>query len=153
MGWNQWTADCSACSALCCVDFAFDAGEDFAHDKPAGEPCRHLSGHLCRLHKDLIAKGYPGCARYDCLGAGQRATALGGGFAALRRLHDDHLTLTAAGSLALSETAESARLSLLKALGAEGDHDLQSLDLYEKGPLPAEVRAFLKSLRALLPHR
>ena len=38
------TADCSRCAGLCCVLPAFAASADFAVDKPAGTPCRHLRG-------------------------------------------------------------------------------------------------------------
>lgn len=156
MGWTSWKADCSACAALCCVLLPFDAGADFGHDKPAGKPCRHLSGRDCRLHGELEAKGYPGCARYDCLGAGQRATALGAGakvFATLRRLHDDHLTLVAAGTLPLPAKAEARRQALIAAIAAEADQTAATAEAYATGPLPAEVREFLRGLRPLLSHR
>jgi hypothetical protein len=68
--------DCAACAALCCIVPAFDKGDAFAFDKPAGLPCPNLSGHRCRIHETLAARGFAGCVRYDCLGAGQRATAL-----------------------------------------------------------------------------
>ena len=35
-------ADCSRCAGLCCVAPPFAASADFAFDKPAGQPCRHL---------------------------------------------------------------------------------------------------------------
>ena len=156
MAWDQWSGDCNACAALCCIHLPFDAGADFAHDKPAGKPCRHLSGRDCRLHGQLAEQGYPGCARYDCLGAGQRATALGGDplvFAALRRLHDDHLMLVSAGALPLPPQAEAERLGLISHLGADEDLDAAAALAYATGPLPAEVRGFLKGLRSLLSRR
>ncbi|NBZ88366.1 hypothetical protein [Stagnihabitans tardus] len=156
MAWDQWTADCGACAALCCIHLPFDEGPDFAHDKPAGKRCRHLAGRDCKLHGQLETKGYPGCARYDCLGAGQRATALGGEaevFAALRRLHDDHLTLAAAGQLPLPPEAEAERLGLLSHIGASEDLDAAAALAYATSPLPAEVRAFLKGLKPLLSRR
>jgi hypothetical protein len=53
----------------------FDADQGFGHDKPAGEPCRHLQqDNRCAIHASLIASGYPGCAAFDCFGAGQRVT-------------------------------------------------------------------------------
>jgi hypothetical protein len=66
--------DCSRCAALCCVALAFDRSEHFAFDKPAGRACRHLAVHACAIHDELEARGFGGCARYDCAGAGQRVT-------------------------------------------------------------------------------
>jgi hypothetical protein len=67
--------DCASCAALCCVATSFEASEDFAHDKPAGVPCRYLRRDCrCSIHEELGPRGYPGCAIYDCYGAGQRAT-------------------------------------------------------------------------------
>lgn len=71
------TADCSACIGLCCTALAFSASADFAADKAAGEPCRHLTpAHRCAIHDRLRTSGYRGCTVYDCLGAGQRIAAL-----------------------------------------------------------------------------
>lgn len=65
-------ADCSRCVGLCCVAPAFAASADFAINKPAGRPCPKLrpdSG--CGIHSDLREQGFPGCAVFDCFGAGQ----------------------------------------------------------------------------------
>jgi hypothetical protein len=68
---------CSRCIGLCCVALAFDRGPQFAFDKPAGTACRHLDpGHACAIHDRLEREGFPGCARYDCRGAGQLVTAM-----------------------------------------------------------------------------
>ena len=57
---------------------AFGRSADFAFDKAAGEPCRHLTGdHRCSIHATLRADGMAGCTVYDCFGAGQRVTAAG----------------------------------------------------------------------------
>ena len=70
-------SDCAKCAGLCCAAFAFEPGPDFAHDKPAGEACRHLtSTHRCSIHAERPVHGYGGCIGYECLGAGQAATAL-----------------------------------------------------------------------------
>jgi uncharacterized protein YjbI with pentapeptide repeats len=54
---------------------AFAASADFAIDKPAGHPCPHLRPDFrCGIHEDLREKGFPGCAAYDCFGAGQRVS-------------------------------------------------------------------------------
>lgn len=70
-------ADCSACVALCCVIPPFDALQGFGFDKPAETPCQHLcADHRCGIHVDLMARGFSGCVAFDCLGAGQRLTAM-----------------------------------------------------------------------------
>jgi uncharacterized protein YjbI with pentapeptide repeats len=65
-------ADCSQCFALCCVALPFTKSADFAIDKPAGTPCRNLDAFACTIHDRLPLAGFPGCAAYDCFGAGQR---------------------------------------------------------------------------------
>jgi len=42
-------ADCERCFGLCCVVPAFARSADFAFDKAAGEPCRHLGGFACTV--------------------------------------------------------------------------------------------------------
>jgi len=70
-------ADCSACVALCCVIPPFDAAQGFGFDKAAETPCRHLcADHRCGIHDALLPRGFEGCVAFDCLGAGQRLTAL-----------------------------------------------------------------------------
>ena len=70
-------ADCSACVALCCVIPPFDASQGFGFDKLAETPCHHLcADHRCGIHDALIPRGFEGCVAFDCLGAGQRLTAL-----------------------------------------------------------------------------
>jgi uncharacterized protein YjbI with pentapeptide repeats len=54
---------------------AFSASADFAIDKPAGHPCPHLQAdYRCGIHRDLRRQGFPGCAAYDCFGAGQQVS-------------------------------------------------------------------------------
>jgi len=68
-------ADCQSCFGLCCVALTFLASADFPVDKPAGEPCGHLStAHRCGVHASLLERGYAGCVGYDCIGAGQRVS-------------------------------------------------------------------------------
>ncbi|MDF2984482.1 MAG: oxetanocin resistance protein [Devosia sp.] len=102
-------ADCARCAGLCCVVLAFDRSALFAEDKPAGTPCIHLGSDCrCRIHASRKQRGYAGCVSYDCLGAGQRATALLIGcaataveqfevFAAIHRQHELLTLLHAAG--------------------------------------------------------
>jgi uncharacterized protein YjbI with pentapeptide repeats len=66
-------ADCARCFGLCCVAPAFSASADFAIDKAAGQPCPHLGPDFgCGIHRQLRPRGFPGCAAYDCFGAGQK---------------------------------------------------------------------------------
>jgi uncharacterized protein YjbI with pentapeptide repeats len=68
-------ADCASCFGLCCVALPFAASADFAIDKDAGRPCPHLRPDFrCGIHHDLRERGFPGCAAYDCFGAGQRVS-------------------------------------------------------------------------------
>src|SRR3712207_1669218 len=68
-------ADCANCAGLCCVAPAFAASADFAVDKPAGTPCRHLRDDFrCGVHDRLRERGFPGCTVFDCFGAGQQLT-------------------------------------------------------------------------------
>ena len=67
--------DCPNCAGLCCVALPFAASADFAINKAAGEPCPHLrTDFRCRIHSHLRERGFPGCAAYDCYGAGQKIT-------------------------------------------------------------------------------
>jgi uncharacterized protein YjbI with pentapeptide repeats len=66
-------ADCQRCFGLCCVVPAFSASSDFAIDKAAGQPCPNLRADFgCAIHDRLRPQGFPGCAVYDCFGAGQQ---------------------------------------------------------------------------------
>lgn len=53
----------------------FRAADGFAVDKPGGTPCTNLrDDDLCGIHDRLAESGWPGCAAYDCQGAGQHVT-------------------------------------------------------------------------------
>lgn len=69
------TADCANCFGLCCVALPFAESADFAVDKDAGEPCRNLLADFrCGIHANLRERGFPGCAVFDCFGAGQKVS-------------------------------------------------------------------------------
>lgn len=163
------SADCARCEALCCVALHFDASDSFAFDKPAGVACRHLADdNACRVHETLAARGMAGCARYDCLGAGQYVTQRlfdGGGWRrdpallapmmdALSRLRQVHeliqLLVTAAG-LALPAAEEAQRHSLLARLAPPSGWTRATLAGLPLGAERAAVRAFLRSLRHAAP--
>lgn len=104
----------------------FDKGDMFAFDKLAQEPCRNLAPgtHHCTIHESLIEKGFAGCVRFDCLGAGQRTiqdvfsgrswiedrTLLPDmitAFRLMRRLHESLEILSLCSDLPLDDTQES----------------------------------------------
>ena len=158
---------------LCCVAPAFVASADFAVDKPAGQPCRHLGDDSrCGIHAELRERGFPGCAVFDCFGAGQHVTqgTFGGrdwrdapglaasmstAFGVMRQLHEllwhltEALTLPVPGVLAaeLSSALEHARQ-----LSDGGPDELAALDV---GPHRQAVGALLQQasehVRAGLP--
>ncbi|KAB8128324.1 pentapeptide repeat-containing protein [Gracilibacillus oryzae] len=71
---NQYLkSDCENCFALCCVALPYMQSNEFAFNKAAGEPCRHLQNNfLCGIHQELRNKGFKGCTVYECFGAGQK---------------------------------------------------------------------------------
>jgi hypothetical protein len=70
-------ADCANCFALCCVALQLSRGADFGFDKPAGTPCANLAADLrCTIHAELRSRGFPGCAAFDCQGAGQKVSLI-----------------------------------------------------------------------------
>jgi hypothetical protein len=69
----ELVADCSRCAGLCCVLLPFAAVAGFGNDKAGGTPCHHLGADdRCEIHATLRADGWPGCAAFDCFGAGQQ---------------------------------------------------------------------------------
>lgn len=74
-GRTDLRADCARCFGLCCVAPAFSASADFAIDKNAGHACPNLQADFqCGIHHQLRRRGFPGCAVYDCFGAGQKVS-------------------------------------------------------------------------------
>jgi hypothetical protein len=112
-------ADCERCFGLCCVAPVFSVSPDFAIDKDAGQACPNLRPDFrCRMHSTLRQRGFPGCAVYDCFGAGQKVAQVTFGgrdwrqapesaermfevFMIMRQLHELLWYLT--GALALEE--------------------------------------------------
>jgi hypothetical protein len=162
---TRLSADCARCAALCCVSLAFDRSSQFAFDKPAGSPCRHLTpSHRCAIHADLKSRGFSGCAQYDCLGAGQRVTrdlfdgrswqtepSLAGpmfhAFRALREVHELLELLQAASKLPLDAEQSARREELLGELEPIEGWSLEALLAFERGSVPRAVHAFLGRLR------
>lgn len=158
-------SDCSACAALCCIALAFDKGEEFAIDKPAGLPCPNLdAGMGCSLYGRLEAEGFAGCARYECQGAGQRVTqeifsgrtwrdepALAepmiAAFAAMRKVHEGLELLLTAERLDLPAPLEAERESLLGAYAPESGWDEDRLAAFMASDAPARLASFLPRLK------
>lgn len=142
---------------------AFDAGEEFAIDKPAGLPCPNLTGgHLCGIYDRLEEEGFSGCARYSCHGAGQRvtqelfagatwadqpelATPMAEALRQMKAVHEALELLTTSAALGLEEDDEARRLALLRALSPEGGFSRESLAA--TAPTLRQVPAFLAGLR------
>ena len=161
----DFTADCSACHALCCLALAFDAGDRFAHDKPAGLPCHHLAGHACAIHADLDTRGYQGCTAYDCLGAGQRVSgfypqswkdapkqtsAMLDDFATMREVQELLQMLMASRTLPLSEARRSEAVTIMAQLAAARESQAALSQFRDKSGAAA-VRLWLKSLAEEVP--
>lgn len=159
------TSDCANCAALCCIALAFDAGEDFAIDKPAGLPCPNLDGGLgCKHYGHLEAEGFKGCVIYECRGAGQRVTQelfdgdtwantpaitapMLDAFAAMRRVHDGIELLLVAERLDLPDSYEAEREALLEAYAPDDGWTEDSLAAFVKSDAPQRLATFLPKLR------
>ena len=163
----DYRPDCTRCAALCCVALPFDEGEDFAFSKPGGVPCKRLRGHMCTIHGHLESAGFPGCARYDCLGAGQAVTQdlfagaswrddpellepMMAAFAGMRKAMELAQLLEAAAALPLPPEQEEERQDLLETVMPADGWTPEAIAGFELGPVPREVHDFLRGLRFLL---
>jgi hypothetical protein len=164
MAQTTLTADCQRCAALCCVGLAFDRGPLFALSKPAGVPCPHLSSQArCGIHPQRAARGFAGCASYDCLGAGQRVTQelfrgrswqdqphlltdMLDAFRVMRQVHESLRLLRSAAKLPLLARERQRLEELVRALEPVAGWSSQVLADFEQGSLADEVAAFLRSL-------
>jgi len=159
------TTDCTRCAALCCVALAFDKGEMFAFDKPAGQACQHLTGHGCGIHAKLTSAGLRGCVQYQCDGAGQRVVQevfagqswqddqallrpMFAAFAQMRQVHGLLALLEIAQDLPLQD-AQKAELEALKAQLTPEVWSPETLAAFEDSEVPNRVNVFLRSLQSL----
>lgn len=160
----SFKSDCANCAALCCLALAFDKGERFAHDKAAGEACKHLSHHACSIHADLSRRGYGGCTTYECAGAGQRVTAMFGqswrdvpkltapmmdAFRTMRDIQELRQILMTARALPLPDIKADEREAWLVAL--ESDWTPQSLAGFEANGTARSIRDWLRGLSDVVP--
>ena len=154
-------ADCGRCFGLCCVAPAFSASADFAIDKPAGHPCPHLRADFrCGIHNDLRQHGFPGCAVYDCFGAGQQvsqvtfagrdwrqdpqtAAQMFAAFAIMRQLHELLWYLAAALALAPARAVHDELRRALTATAAMTGSPVDAL-------LELDIQAHRERVNAVL---
>jgi len=158
-------SDCSRCAGLCCVALPFDKSDDFAFDKAAEEPCRHLGGDFrCAIHAQLEDRGFRGCVAYECYGAGQRVTQdvfdgrnwrdepalarrMFGAFGAMRVIHELLMLLRMAGQLDLTVTQRQELHALQARLMPDSGWSEDTLAAFETTRIRAEANAFLKTLQ------
>lgn len=164
-------ADCAACAGLCCVSPGFDAGDDFAFDKRALAPCRHL-GHdnLCRINETLEDQGFPGCARFDCKGAGpyvmqhifprkrwrkdrELLEAISEAYRRMRAICDMIELFRVAAQLPLSAAQDAARRDMLDRLLPDPAWNAETLAKAEEDGILSDARAVLTSFRDAAAHR
>jgi uncharacterized protein YjbI with pentapeptide repeats len=130
-------ADCSSCFGLCCVALPFSASADFAIDKDAGQPCPNLRPDFgCGIHDRLRQHGFPGCAAYDCFGAGQRVSQVTFGGRDWRRRPD--------GAKRMFEV-----LPIMRQLHELLWYLAEALTLRPAGPLHAAIRRALDETERL----
>lgn len=142
----------------------FDAGEAFAFDKPALHPCANLTGYRCGLHARLVASGFAGCARFDCLGAGQRVMAevfpgadwrrdpdlrgpLAEAFALMRRIHEALELLVASERLTLPPDLAEERATLRRLFNPEVGWSPARLIAFDLTDARQQLSVFLARLR------
>lgn len=160
-------ADCASCAAICCTATAFDASEDFACDKPAGVRCGNLRRDgRCAIHGELAARGFAGCAIYDCHGAGPRVTRAFAGrgdeaaaerdaaFLVLRVVHELVWLLDEAARLCPAESAVAGEVaSQLAALEAIAAGPVARLAAVDVAAHEASARAVLRRVGSALGGR
>lgn len=156
-------ADCAQCAALCCVALAFDRSELFAIDKPAGEPCPNLSAcDRCMIHAHRAARGFAGCAQFDCMGAGQRVTRMFAGrswrdgeaqaraifdaFSTMRRVQALIGLLRSAAELPLDQNLAAECMRLRVRMETQ-DWSEAMLAAFARSGLEREVLSFIRELR------
>ncbi|KFL29521.1 hypothetical protein JP75_20290 [Devosia riboflavina] len=163
---TDFSADCGKCFALCCTALSFERGRQFGHDKAAGQPCHNLAGDFrCTIHARREELGYDGCEEFDCLGAGQRASAifaaenwrrdppiarrLYASFSLLLRLQEMRRALVTAAELDIGEDLHGERLALLEQLATQADSLREDIG-EEASKLLKACREFLRQLRFVI---
>lgn len=160
----SFRADCEKCLGLCCVALRFSRADGFGHDKSAGEPCHYLEANRCRIHAQRDDLGYEGCIDFDCLGAGQRASAafadpenpdrgdvaaLYARFHALMPIQEMRQALADAADLELPEGDHDRRVGVLDALALLADGASTPLDAETCQDILVEARALIAGWKEL----
>ena len=162
MNQQNFEADCSKCFALCCTALSFERGTQFAHDKPAGIPCQYLQTDFkCAIHARREDLGYDGCEAFDCLGAGQRASAifaaqnwrrdpaiarrLYASFSILLRIQEMRQALQTAADLQIDQQMHHKRLKLLEILTKQAQSEKEG-GLLEAADALKASKEFLREL-------
>lgn len=153
----------------------FSASADFAITKEPGQPCPHLRPDFrCSIHDQLRPQGFPGCATYDCFGAGQQVTQVTFGgqdwqqapdiaadmfaaFVVMRDLHEllwyvtEALALAATRPLSAELSAASRDIGRLteRSAGALADVDVEVL----RRDVAALLRRASELVRGSVPRR
>ena len=143
----ELTADCTRCVGLCCVVLPFARSADFAFDKPAGKPCRHLAAdHGCRIHDRLLDSGMRGCVAYDCFGAGQAVTETDRieAFHEVEQVHEIAWYLTEALDRGADAAACSPRRSGWPPAGSPAEPEVEAL----RARVAPVLRAVAEAARA-----
>jgi hypothetical protein len=159
-------SDCQSCVGLCCVALSFSRADGFGHDKTAGEACHYLASDFrCSIHARREDLGYDGCEAFECLGAGQRATAtfatqnwrrdpaiarrLHARFSLLTRLQEMRQALMTAEDLDLPAGFDATRQSLLVRIANLADGHDESIEAAASEVL-GEAKAFLRQLAVVV---
>ena len=158
-------ADCDRCAGLCCVAPTLVQSDDFAIDKPAGQPCPNLGdNNRCEIYESRAEEGFRGCIVHDCNGAGQRVTqqlfggrswrddpsilpAMSEAFFSLREIHGFLAMLRTAAKADLNPPDRRTLEDLVDELDPSGGWTVETLLAYEQSDTATETKAFLKSLR------
>jgi hypothetical protein len=149
----------------------FDAGDDFSFDKAGGEPCRHLdASHACTIHDALEERGFGGCVKFDCYGAGQRVVQevfdgkswrddpalikpMSEAFYRMRAIHDLLILLRETRRLPLERVDEQSLDALVGKLTPAGGWSQAALVGLDLKTVRSEVYDFLASLKRILAPR
>ena len=160
--------DCSNCAALCCVVIAFDKSESFGLDKSAGEECPNLvTDNTCKIFKERVERGFPGCVSYTCFGAGQRVTQdvfggkswreepalkarMGTALSVLRRIHEQLVLLKAARELPLTPE-HAAQIQTFEATLCSNDTwSEETLSRFPIDRVASDISNWIRQLRGLV---
>lgn len=157
-------SDCTRCAALCCIAYPSQDMPGFAAAKDAGEACPKLANDgRCTIYADRADRGFAGCIRFECFGAGQHVVqhlfegkdwrsepALMGAmiesFLTMRPV-SDLAFLVSRALAALPDDATAARLHALDSELAEIASTRETLrDTTRIGEVQSDIRAVFATL-------